>query len=79
MADSSEQKPPEANAAGSNSTPAKSTPVQLLIFGKDEMNLAEFPIARLGRNDTRLTIEYEGQTVKDGKVGYLPDSRGNVQ
>ena len=68
MVDPSEQKPPEANAAGSNSTSAKSTPVQLLIFGKDEMNLAEFPIARLGRNDTRLTIEYEGQTVKDGKV-----------
>lgn len=46
----------------------KTTPTQLLIFGKDEMNLAEFPIARLGRNDTRLAIEYEGQTVKDGKV-----------
>lgn len=46
----------------------KSVPVPLLILGKDEMNLVEFPIARLGRNDTRLTIQYEGQIVKDGKV-----------
>ena len=52
----------------SESSQRKTKPVQLLIFGKDEMNLAEFPIARLGRNDTRLAIEYEGQTVKDGKV-----------
>lgn len=37
--------------------------------GKDEMNLAEFPIARLGRSDTRLTIEYKGQiTDKQGHV-----------
>ena len=28
--------------------------------GKDEMNLAVLPIARLGRNDTRTTIEYYG-------------------
>lgn len=47
---------------------SKSLPVPLLILGKDEMNLVEFPIARLGRNDTRLTIEYQGQIVKDGKV-----------
>ena len=68
MSESSEQKPLGTNAAAPNSTSAKSTPVQMLIFGKDEMNLTEFPIARLGRNDTRLTIEYEGKTVKDGKV-----------
>ena len=51
-----------------DSAQQKQLPVQLLIFGKDEMNLAEFPIARLGRNDTRLMIEYEGQIVKDGKI-----------
>ena len=40
-----------------------------LLNGKDEMNLAEFPIARLGRSDTRLTIEYKGQ---------ITDKLGNV-
>lgn len=41
----------------------------LPTVGKDEMNLAEFPIARLGRNDTRKVIEYHGQIVeKDGSV-----------
>lgn len=34
------------------------------------MNLAEFPIARLGRNDTRLTIEYHGQVI-DKHAGVL--------
>ena len=35
--------------------------------GKDEMNLAEFPLAKLGRNDTKQTIQYEGWIVdKDG-------------
>lgn len=38
--------------------------------GKDEMNLAEFPIARLGRRDTRKSITYEGQVV---------DKQGNIQ
>jgi len=43
--------------------------VSLAFNGKDEMNLAEFPIARLGRNDTRLTIEYHGQIIdKTGGV-----------
>jgi plasmid replication initiation protein len=46
-----------------------SPPAAPPINGKDEMNLAEFPIARLGRNDTRLTIEYTGQiTDKTGTV-----------
>ena len=39
------------------------TPPVIFLSGKDEMNLAEFPIARLGRNDTRLTIEYNGQII----------------
>lgn len=35
------------------------------------MNLAEFPIAKIGRNDKRLTIEYEGQIVdKAGTVHH---------
>lgn len=42
---------------------------QISHNGKDEMNLAEFPIARLGRSDNRLTIEYQGQTIdKTGAV-----------
>src|SRR5215204_1192006 len=41
----------------------------IYLNGKDEMNLAEFPIARLGRNDTRLSIEYNGQ---------ITDKMGNV-
>lgn len=41
----------------------------LTVPGKDEMNLAEFPLARLGRNDTRKVIEYHGQIIeKDGSV-----------
>lgn len=36
--------------------------------GKDEMNLAVLPIAKLGRNDKRDTIEYYG-TFKDDKSG----------
>jgi hypothetical protein len=45
------------------------TPRVIILAGKDEMNLAEFPIARLGRNDTRLTIEYHGQIIdKTGGV-----------
>lgn len=44
-------------------------PVNPKLRGKDEMNLAEFPIAKIGRNDKRLTIEYEGQIVdKTGTV-----------
>ena len=43
--------------------------VQYIPYGKDEMNLSEFPIAKIGRNDKRLIIEYEGQTVdKTGSV-----------
>ena len=41
--------------------------------GKDEMNLAEFPIARLGRNDTRLSIEYRGQIMD--KLGNVIEQR----
>lgn len=41
----------------------------VILMGKDEMNLSEFPIARLGRNDTRLSIKYHGQTIdKTGGV-----------
>lgn len=40
-----------------------------VVLGKDEMNLAEFPIARLGHHDTRTVIEYSGQIVdKSGSV-----------
>ena len=35
--------------------------------GKDEMNLAVLPIARLGRNDARDTIEYYGTFGDSGK------------
>jgi hypothetical protein len=34
--------------------------------GRDEMNLAVLPIALLGRNDTRDTIQYYG-TFHDGE------------
>lgn len=41
----------------------------VVSFGKDEMNLAEFPIARLGHHDARTVIEYRGQIVdKSGSV-----------
>lgn len=44
-------------------------PASATVLGKDEMNLAEFPIARLGRNDTRTIIEYRGQIIdKTGGV-----------
>jgi hypothetical protein len=43
--------------------------ISAILNGKDEMNLAEFPIARLGYHDTRLSIEYRGQIVdKSGNV-----------
>lgn len=52
-----------------SSSPANSPATVPALNGKDEMNLAEFPIARLGRNDTRLTIEYKGQTTdKHGRL-----------
>ena len=35
--------------------------------GKDEMNLAVLPIARLGRNDRRTRIEYYGTFRESGK------------
>lgn len=39
-----------------------------IIIGQDEMNLADFPFVRLGRNDTRCAIVYEGWvTDKDGQ------------
>jgi hypothetical protein len=48
---------PESSHTKENSKPA----------GKDEMNLAEFPLAKLGRNDTKQTIQYEGWVVdRDG-------------
>jgi hypothetical protein len=36
--------------------------------GKDEMNLAVLPIARLGRNDRRTRIEYYGTFKESGKA-----------
>lgn len=38
-------------------------------LGKDEMNIAEFPIAKLGRNDKRQSIEYHGRIVD--KAGQM--------
>ncbi|MCB0188798.1 MAG: replication initiator protein A, partial [Caldilineaceae bacterium] len=35
--------------------------------GKDEMNLAVLPIARLGRNDRRTRIEYRGSFREPGR------------
>jgi hypothetical protein len=46
------------------------------LSGKDEMNLAEFPIARLGRNDTRTLIEYHGQIVD--KAGNVLEQKWTV-
>jgi plasmid replication initiation protein len=68
--------------AGQNNAPRGSHSVQerLARFGassfqqgKDEMNLAEFPIARLGRNDTRMSIEYRGQIID--KLGNVIEQR----
>ncbi len=43
-------------------------PAQLSIAGRDEMNLAEFPIGKLGVRDKRETLTYEG---------WLTDNQGN--
>lgn len=51
------------------SDPSSNLPEPVVNFGKDEMNLVEFPIARLGHHDTRVVIEYRGQIVdKSGSV-----------
>jgi hypothetical protein len=48
-------------------TRKKDNEEQTPTVGKDEMNLAEFPIARIGRKDKREAIEYVGWAVgKDG-------------
>lgn len=57
-------------------TLSHSPALQAALNGKDEMNLAEFPIARLGRNDTRLTIEYTGQIVD--KSGIVLEQKWQV-
>ena len=38
------------------------------VPGKDEMNLCELPIAKLGRRDKREIIEFTGEVVKDGQT-----------
>ncbi len=40
----------------------------ITIIGKDEMNLCELPIAKLGRRDKREIIEFVGEVVKDGQT-----------
>ncbi|MCB0132036.1 MAG: replication initiator protein A [Caldilineaceae bacterium] len=45
-------------------------PPYLMLKGKDELNLAEFPLARLGRNDTRAVIEYHGE-IRDPRHGVV--------
>ena len=45
-------------------------PPYLMLKGKDELNLAEFPLARLGRNDTRAVIEYHGE-IRDPRHGIV--------
>ncbi len=45
-------------------------PPYLMLKGKDELNLAEFPLARLGRNDTRDVIEYHGE-IRDPRHGIV--------
>jgi plasmid replication initiation protein len=42
--------------------------VPVPVIGKDEMNLCELPIAKLGRRDTREIIEFVGEVVKDGQT-----------
>ena len=43
-------------------------PVTIPVIGKDEMNLCELPIAKLGRRDKREIIEFVGEVVKDGQT-----------
>lgn len=38
------------------------------VIGKDEMNLCELPIAKLGSRDKRAVIEFVGEVVKDGQT-----------
>lgn len=45
-------------------------PPYIMVKGKDELNLAEFPLARLGRNDTRAVIEYQGE-IRDPRHGLI--------
>lgn len=52
-------------AARKRRTTADST---VPIIGKDEMNLCELPIAKLGRRDKREIIEFVGEVVKDGQT-----------
>jgi len=43
-------------------------PVPTHAIGKDEMNLCELPIAKLGRRDKREIIEFVGEVVKNGQT-----------
>lgn len=42
--------------------------IPTIVLGKDEMNLCELPIAKLGRRDKREVIKFIGEVVKDGKT-----------
>lgn len=56
---------------------SSSQPIQqVAATGKDEMNLAEFPLTRIGRNDTRQKIEYRGQMVN--KAGEVLEQKWTV-
>ena len=46
----------------------ETTDLPIPRIGKDEMNLCELPIARLGSRDKRAVIEFTGEVVKDGKT-----------
>lgn len=47
-------------------TPNHALPIP--VIGKDEMNLCELPVAKLGRRDKREIIEFVGEVVKDGQT-----------
>lgn len=51
-------------------TDKQRTPTDVIIpvIGKDEMNLCELPIAKLGSRDKRAVIEFVGEVVKDGQT-----------
>ena len=43
--------------------------IETIDYGKDEMNLAEYPVSKLGKGDNRDKIEYHGRkTLKTGQV-----------
>ena len=46
----------------------KPTDMIIPVIGKDEMNLCELPVAKLGSRDKRAVIEFVGEVVKDGQT-----------